>query len=288
MRLARVFSGQQSSHMPSVIGSSIAEPRAQHRASAGAVVSPSTVLDDGRPQPGSGRSRARSARPRGRFRLSWLQPVTTRSPMPARPDERLEACAGGVQPRHPARPRVSIAAFRVVPELEPVDHARGERHHVLCRAAELHAEHVGVQVDAERPRRSARAGATSPSSRRWLAITDCERLAGDDLGGEVRAPTATRDLAASRRGPTAAGRSPGRAPCLRLSTGAVPPSKRDHVPNHAARDRDRRRASASDRRISRSTSRGETILGRCPGSSAGCAPSHVMGPDDLGVARGRA
>ena len=49
-----------------------------------------------------------------------------------------------------------IPAFAAVPKAKAVDHARCQRHDVLQRAGELHADDVGVRVDPEPIRRQDR------------------------------------------------------------------------------------------------------------------------------------
>ena len=76
--------------------------------------------------------------------------VSTRSPSPLRP--------ASVSRRPPiatasrdisARPRVTSAASALWPRPEALDHARGNRDHVLERAADLDADHVVGAVQAE-------------------------------------------------------------------------------------------------------------------------------------------
>ena len=66
------------------------------------------------------------------------------------PGERLRAGAARLaEPRHLDEAAGDSAAFALSPSAEAVDAAGGERDHVLRRRAELDADQVGVDVDAE-------------------------------------------------------------------------------------------------------------------------------------------
>ena len=70
--------------------------------------------------------------------------------MPARPTNVSGRAPPGLPSRDiSARPRVISAAFALSPSSSPSTHARGERDHVLRGGAELDADDVRVQVDAE-------------------------------------------------------------------------------------------------------------------------------------------
>ena len=51
-----------------------------------------------------------------------------------------------------AKPRVTSAAVALAPSLRPCDDAGRDREHVLCRAADLDAAHVGCVIGPERLR----------------------------------------------------------------------------------------------------------------------------------------
>ena len=73
--------------------------------------------------------------------------------MPGEPGERLGPRSRRLgEAAHLGEPARDERRLRVVPEPEPVGAARGERDHVLGRGAELDADDVVVDVDAERRR----------------------------------------------------------------------------------------------------------------------------------------
>ncbi len=124
---------------------SAARPRAAAPSwqAARAVATPSTV-PPGRASP------APSARPRAKLRDCAELQVSDRSPRPERP-----ASVSGRAPIATARrvisakPRVISAARAEAPRPGAVDHAAGDGDDVLQRAAELGADHVVGQVEAQ-------------------------------------------------------------------------------------------------------------------------------------------
>ena len=110
------------------------------------------------------------------------------------PRERLRLAAHRhAEPRDLGEPARDHGRARVVADAEPVAHARGDRDHVLERAAELAADHVGVRVDAEQ------AGVEHALHlARDALVVDRDHArggeAGHDLAREVRARERGREV----------------------------------------------------------------------------------------------
>ena len=162
--------------------------------------------------------------PARRFRPDGAQHVTMRSPIPARPGERVRTCAGRLgEASHLRKAARDERRLRVVAEPEAVGSARRERDDVLGGRAELdsgdvvahvHAEEHGVHRDLE-PHRELEVVARDDRGR-WQAA--------DDLLGDVR-PGEHRDgrvrTSVERRSPVAGSR-----PFVRLRSGASPGKRR--------------------------------------------------------------
>ena len=91
-----------------------------------------------------------SSMPTRRLRLRSPVQVSTRSPRPLRPASvsRLPTFGAG-QPRDLREAARDQRGQRVVPETQPLDHARGDRDDVLQRAADLDTRHVVAGVEPQ-------------------------------------------------------------------------------------------------------------------------------------------
>ena len=168
--------------------------------------------------------------------------------MPARP----ENVSGRRRAASPSRaisasPRVIERRLRVVAEAEPVDAAGGERDHVLRRGAELDADDVVVDVDAEDRRVDRAAGARAASAASSLAITAAPGRPAA-ISSAMFGPEST---ATGRSATSVESRSPvaGSRPFVRLSTGALAGQRGDDVAERAARHRDDDEVGVGDRRL---------------------------------------
>ena len=109
-----------------------------------------------------------------------------------------------------ARPRVISAALALSPAPSPSQAPAGERDHVLGRGAQLDADQIVVEVDAEH--RRVEEVLEASRERAVLARDDRgPRQPRDDLLRHLRAPRAPPPDG-PRRGSRAARRSPGRGP----------------------------------------------------------------------------
>ncbi len=133
---------------PSVIGSSTPMRRERSR-STGAVVSPSTTWPICAFASSADAPRAISS-PARRLRPVGCQQRDDQVAHAGEPGERLRLGAERLaEPRHLGEAARDQRRLRVVAEPEPVDAAGRERDHVLRGGADLDADQVGVDVDAE-------------------------------------------------------------------------------------------------------------------------------------------
>ena len=181
--------------------------------------------------------------------------------------------AGGLaEPRHLGEPARDQRRLRVVAEPEPVDAAGGERDHVLRRRAQLDADEVVVDVDAE-GRRVDRVLELERErvvlARRSRPPSAAPRATSSAMFGPERTATGRPRTSVDSRSPVA-----GSSPFVRLSIGASP-GIGDDVAEGAARhgdDDERPRRRTAPRRSSRRA----TPRGRPSSGSAGSARSRAI------------
>jgi hypothetical protein len=147
--------------------------------------------------------------------------------MPASPRTSRDAAARLAEPRHLDEPARDQRGLAVVAEAEPVDAAGRERDHVLRRGAELDADDVRVDVDAEDERvdRALELARRAPrprerSRRRGQAARDLLRhvRAGED--GDRAAATSVESRSPVAGSSPSSARAPGASPGSARATSA--------------------------------------------------------------------
>ena len=168
----------------SVIGRST--PRSRRAPQRRRGVRPSTTIPTSRLRGSEGATPRASSSPAARLR-EWPRGAGGDEIAQAR-EARVGAGIGAerrAEARHLGQAARDQRRARVVAVAEPVADARGDRDHVLGRAAELHAAHVRRRVDAEAGRRE-RALQRRRDLRRPGSRDARRRLSGRDLLGVVR------------------------------------------------------------------------------------------------------
>ena len=265
---------ESTAQTPSVIGSSTPSRRERSRR-IGAVVRPSTVWPISATACSGVRPCAISS-PAWRLRPSRLQQRDDQVAHAGEPGERLGPRARRLaEPRHLGEAAGDQRRLRVVAEPQPVDAAGRERDHVLRRRAELDADEVRVDVDAEEVELIACCScpASEPSSLAITAAVGRPAAISSAMFGPERTATGRPRTRVESRSPVAGSRpfveaehgaSPGSAATTsakaRLGTATTTTSDVARGPRRARRPR--RRA------------------GRRPAGSAGSSP---VSRDRLGL-----